>query len=268
MALDDDALLVPATGYYWFHPSTGQEPPADPDDPAADGYVNLGHTALEGPFAINSEGGEQTILGTWQNPQARSTTSPRVESFAFIVQQWTEYNYKLYYGANAIVHANGYVYAPKNPTETEGTLWVQILDGDDMVAFHAPRVSILRADNLSLEAGALGGFPVRATVLGSADDQRLYGLTPKTSTVTEVDGLTVTPDTANLAPEATEQLTAQALYADATSDDVSLSAQWGTSDEEIATVSDTGLVTGVAAGTATVTAVYRGHTATCAVTVA
>ncbi|OLT27743.1 hypothetical protein BJF83_17300 [Nocardiopsis sp. CNR-923] len=267
MALDDDALLVPAVGTYYYHPTVGTEVPADPDNPETDGYVDLGHTALEAPFGINTEGGEQAVLGTWRNRQARSVNSPRVESFNFVVQQWTEYNYRLYFGANAITDPNGYTYAHKDPVETEGTLWVRIEDGAERVAFHGPRVSIFRNEALALEAEALGGLSVRATVLGRAGDQRMYGLTPKQSASLAAVGLDVTPATSSLAVSGTEQLAAEATYDDASTADVTLSAMWGTSDEQIATVSSSGLVTAVATGSATVTAVYQGHTDTCDVTV-
>ncbi|QGU87084.1 Ig-like domain-containing protein [Erwinia sorbitola] len=62
-------------------------------------------------------------------------------------------------------------------------------------------------------------------------------------------GVTVTPATTSLAVGATRQLTGTVLPADATDK----SGTWTTSDATKATVSSTGLVTGVAAGTATIT---------------
>jgi uncharacterized protein YjdB len=62
-------------------------------------------------------------------------------------------------------------------------------------------------------------------------------------------GVTVAPATTSLAVGATRQLTATVLPADATDK----SGTWTTSDATKATVSSTGLVTGVAAGTATIT---------------
>ncbi|MEL7694957.1 MULTISPECIES: Ig-like domain-containing protein [Pantoea] len=64
-----------------------------------------------------------------------------------------------------------------------------------------------------------------------------------------VTGVTVTPATTSLAVGATRQLTGTVLPADATDK----SGTWTTSDATKATVSSTGLVTGVAAGTATIT---------------
>ncbi|EQA5721786.1 Ig-like domain-containing protein [Cronobacter dublinensis] len=80
-----------------------------------------------------------------------------------------------------------------------------------------------------------------------------------------VTGATVTPATASLAVGATRQLTGTVLPSDATDK----SGTWTTSDATKATVSSTGLVTGVAAGTSTIT--FKSNdgnfTATCAVTV-
>ncbi|ELY4491961.1 Ig domain-containing protein [Cronobacter malonaticus] len=80
-----------------------------------------------------------------------------------------------------------------------------------------------------------------------------------------VTGVTVTPATASLAVGATRQLTGTVLPSDATDK----SGTWTTSDATKATVSSTGLVTGVAAGTSTIT--FKSNdgnfTATCAVTV-
>lgn len=62
-------------------------------------------------------------------------------------------------------------------------------------------------------------------------------------------GVTVTPATTSLVVGATRQLTGTVLPADATDK----SGTWTTSDATKATVNSTGLVTGVAAGTATIT---------------
>ncbi|WP_254919477.1 Ig-like domain-containing protein [Pantoea sp. VS1] len=73
--------------------------------------------------------------------------------------------------------------------------------------------------------------------------------------------MTVTPATASLAVNATRQLTARCSR--------DRTGTWTTSDAMKATVSSTGLVTAVGAGTATITftSTDGGYTATCAVTV-
>jgi len=76
----------------------------------------------------------------------------------------------------------------------------------------------------------------------------------------------VTPATKSLAVAAIGALVATATYSDATTADVTAEATWTSSAPAKATVS-AGFVTGIAAGTATVTATYQGQSDTCAVTV-
>lgn len=179
MALDDAADLVPAVGEYWFQEVVNADPPADEDNPGADGYDDMGHTALEDPFGLVSEGGEQTVLGTWRNKSKRTVQSPRVESVAFVLQQWDGVNYRYYWGANAAPDPNGYYMAPENPVPVVGTLWVLIRDGDETLPLWFPHVSIYRADDITADAEALMGMPVRATILGRSGQSGLYGIKPK-----------------------------------------------------------------------------------------
>jgi hypothetical protein len=80
-----------------------------------------------------------------------------------------------------------------------------------------------------------------------------------------VTGVTVSPSTASIAVGATQQLTPTVAPANASNNSVT----YASSDTEKATVSASGLVTGVAEGSATitVTTVDGEKTATCAVTV-
>lgn len=78
--------------------------------------------------------------------------------------------------------------------------------------------------------------------------------------------LSVAPSTLGLVEDEIGALTATATFDDASTQDVTATASWGSSDPTKATVS-AGFVTGIAAGSATVTASYNGQSDTCAVTV-
>lgn len=85
-----------------------------------------------------------------------------------------------------------------------------------------------------------------------------------------VKSLAVTPatKTLSLAGTKTQQLTATATLIDGTTTrDATADAAWSSSDTAKATVSAAGLVTAVAAGTATITGTYRGKSGTSAITV-
>ena len=75
-------------------------------------------------------------------------------------------------------------------------------------------------------------------------------------------GITVTPETASVDVGDTTSLTATLAPAGATD-----TVTWESSDPEVATVSASGVVTGVAAGTATITAKARTFTDTATITV-
>jgi hypothetical protein len=78
--------------------------------------------------------------------------------------------------------------------------------------------------------------------------------------------ITVAPSTLSIADGEIGSLTATATYDDASTADVTALASWVSSDQTKATVS-AGFVTGVDAGSSTVTATYLGQSDTCAVTV-
>lgn len=78
--------------------------------------------------------------------------------------------------------------------------------------------------------------------------------------------LSVAPGTLAINADEIGALTATATYDDSSSEDVTALASWSSSDATKATVS-AGFATGIAAGTATVTASYNGQSDTCTVTV-
>lgn len=65
----------------------------------------------------------------------------------------------------------------------------------------------------------------------------------------------------------TQQLTATLTLSDGSESDVTDSAAWESSDDAVATVSASGLVTAVAVGECTITATAQGKSGTSAITV-
>jgi hypothetical protein len=98
--------------------------------------------------------------------------------------------------------------------------------------------------------------------------------TPVTITVqagsAPVSSIAVTPANASVTANSTLQLTATASYTNKTTGDVTSTATWTSANTAVATVSTDGLVTGVAAGSTTITAALNGVSGTgpLAVTVA
>ena len=73
-----------------------------------------------------------------------------------------------------------------------------------------------------------------------------------------VTSMAVTPANPSIAVGATQQLTATASYSDGSTANVTTSVTWTSSAASVATVNSGGMVTAVAAGSATVTASLSG----------
>lgn len=81
-----------------------------------------------------------------------------------------------------------------------------------------------------------------------------------------LDAITITPATAVVLQGSTLQLAASGRYSDNSNSDITNMVTWASSDTAVATVSATGLVTGVGAGTTTITATLSGVTGSSTIT--
>ena len=123
--------------------------------------------------------------------------------------------------------------------------------------------TIASVNSSGLVTGVGAGGPV--TITATSEGQS--GTATVNVTLAPVASVTVTPSSANVAITGTVQLTATPK--DANGNPLTGRAiSWSSSDNTIATVSSSGLVTGVAAGTVTITATSEGKSGTASVTVA
>ena len=127
------------------------------------------------------------------------------------------------------------------------------------VAWSADPLSVVGVDNGVITARTAG----TATVTVTTEDGS-FTATCEVTVKQPVESVTITPESAEVEVGKTVELTAQVLPENATDKTVT----WTSSDDTVATV-ENGVVTGVQAGTATITATTAdgGKTATCEVTV-
>lgn len=130
----------------------------------------------------------------------------------------------------------------------------------------APNVVVVNTTDARGAIRAAGNATGMANVTAALD-----GVTSGPTAVTVLPSSTVTalviePATATLPVGSTRPLRATATYADGRAVDVSSSAAWASADEAVARVA-AGVVTGVSAGSAEVSAAFEGRRATAAVTV-
>ena len=123
--------------------------------------------------------------------------------------------------------------------------------------------------------------PTVATISASGMLQALHGGTvTATATMGTVSGtatiaisgpslssITITPAVFTIGSGQSKQLTVEGVYTDGTSQDVSSQVTWASGNTGAATVSTSGLVTGVGAGNSTITATFGAQKATALATV-
>jgi uncharacterized protein YjdB len=165
---------------------------------------------------------------------------------------------------------------PTNPTFAAGTTRQLVATGtfsdnttgdiSSQVTWTSSDASVATVSASGLVTGVKAGS---ATI--AAAKSGLNGADSVTITAATVTAVAVTPTSPSLAAGLSIQLTATATLSDNSTQDVTTQATWTSSESSIAAVSSTstssGLVVGVAAGSATITATFGGQSGTDSVTV-
>lgn len=132
---------------------------------------------------------------------------------------------------------------------------------DKTVVWTSSEPSIATVD----KDGVVRGVKTGSTTITAKTNDGGFEASCTVNVINAVMGITISDNSIMLYPNKTKQLKASVTPADADNPNV----VWESSDDDVATVSTTGLVTSVAPGTATITAksVDGEYTATCTVTV-
>jgi hypothetical protein len=143
-------------------------------------------------------------------------------------------------------------------TFTDGTSQ----DLSSMVTWSSTPNGVLTISGAGL---ATGNSPGTATV--TASNGSITGSDTLAVALPTLVSIALSPHSITLTPMRSAQLAAVGTYSDASTQDISASVTWSASPSVIVTVSDKGLATGKALGSATITAISNTVTATDSVTV-
>jgi uncharacterized protein YjdB len=88
-----------------------------------------------------------------------------------------------------------------------------------------------------------------------------------TLNVNGITSISISPQPASFAMNATQQFTATATYTDGSTSNITSTATWSAANTMVATITSSGLATGVAAGSTTITASFDGTTGNLPITV-
>jgi hypothetical protein len=112
------------------------------------------------------------------------------------------------------------------------------------VTWSSANTSVVTMNTTGLATGVAQGGPVTITAALNG----VSGTTPLTVTQPALQSITVSPATATVAAGLTQQFTATGHYSDGSSQIVTSTAVWSSSNRVIATIRSTGLARGVSAG--------------------
>jgi trimeric autotransporter adhesin len=115
-------------------------------------------------------------------------------------------------------------------------------------------------------SGMLTAFKAGAVTVTASLGTVSGGATITVSAAT-LSALTVTPTSFSIATGQSQQLLVQGVYSDGSSHDVTSQVTWGTNNAAVASVNGAGLVSGVSAGSATITATLGAVSRTASATV-
>jgi hypothetical protein len=177
MAINDNAVVLPAKGYIYVAP-TGTAAPTPTEvnnfDPTTgiSGWTNIGHTARDELPVFGFDGGDTEVKGTWQNASLREViTEVATDYVTFNLHQFDEQALMLYYSVTDPGSTVG-VFEVDEPATTplERALLIVIVDGTTHLALHATKTSVRREDSIELAVDEFAFMPVRATFLKNGTD--------------------------------------------------------------------------------------------------
>lgn len=177
MALNDNAVVLPAVGYiYVAAVDTASPTPAeieafDPDTGLV-GWTQLGHTSRDDLPVFGFDGGDAETLGSWQNASLRRVTTEAAQDFVtFNALQLDETILSYYYGVtNPGATVGKFDVSEASVSGIETALVIVIVDGDATVGFHASKVSMGREDSIELAIDEFVAVPLRASILKSGSN--------------------------------------------------------------------------------------------------
>ena len=124
-----------------------------------------------------------------------------------------------------------------------------VLDVSSQTTWTSSATNVVTVSASGLATGASQGSATITATVGSVSGTASATVTPATLT-----SITVTPSTASIAMGQTQAFTANAIFSDGSSTDITSSAVWSSSASSIASVDVAGLATGLASGSASITA--------------
>lgn len=168
MTIQDAAVFKPGVAHFYTNKTLGAALPKDLRKPT-DGWEHMGHTSMEDILEAASDGGDQTILGSLQKRNLRSSREALTSGFTINLLQLDEKSWQFYLGSNAVRDAgdNRLLNVPETPAPVTSAWYVVMYDGQVDAGFYSTKAEFMRADDISVsDTESLLQLPVTVTPMG------------------------------------------------------------------------------------------------------
>jgi len=257
MATDTEAVKVAVTGGVYYG-ALSATLPGDATEAIDNSLTEVGY--------ISEDGIKQSIdaktenIKAWQNGDTvRTVQSSHEVTFEFTMIESNDDAKELYYG-QTVVAGKIELTGEQMP---EKAYVFEMLDGGTAMRIVLPRARVVDRGEIVWKNDEAVAYNVTVNALPDDTGVKAYLYQEDDVTVASLD---VSPSTLSIS-SGSANLIAVATMSDSSTRNVTALATWTTSNAAKATVDDYGVVTKVAAGSATITATWHGASDTCAVTV-
>lgn len=224
-------------------------------------FVDMGYISEDGVTNSNSPSSEKIKDWGGQTVLVVVTEKPDTFKLTFIEALNSNVLETVYNLANVTVDGvNGTITVNANNAEPEECCYVidTVMRGGALKRIVIPCGALSEIGDIVYKSDEAVAYEVTLDALPDSSGNSHYEYIQLATGTTM--GLTLDKSTVSVAHGSTTQLVA-------TTTPVGMHVVWGSSDTSKATVDQSGLVTGVAAGSATITASFAGISKTCAVTI-
>lgn len=235
--------------------------PTDATTALAGAFVEMGYISDDG--VVNSNNPSTQKISAWGGQVVLIVTTEKPDTFQLTFLEAMNSNVlETVYGVNNVTvdAVNGTIAVKANTAALEDYVYVieQVLKGGAKKRIVIPTGELSALGDIVYKDDTAIGYKVTIDALpnSSGDTHYEYIALPAGTTM----ALSLDKSTVSVAHGSTTTLVA-------TTTPAGMRVTWGTSDATKATVDDSGVVTGVAAGSATITATFAGLTKSCTVTV-
>ena len=179
MVTTNSSVILPAEGRFYIAP-VGTAKPTTTAVPSAP-WTEVGHTTFEDPLVVERDGGDVTVLRSWQASAVRSSIEGITYKLTFGLLEHDDLAMNLYYGGGAVNATTDEFEVPKTPAAQPKALFVRLIDGAATWSRYFSLTEIIGSDDEEFDPEELLFLPVTATVLDDPAVSYLFAIKGSTT---------------------------------------------------------------------------------------